>query len=51
MGAAASVDTAPGARKLQNFMAMKAYNLRQSGVKSVTQQLNHLKQKDEVTAY
>ncbi|EQC33154.1 hypothetical protein SDRG_09141 [Saprolegnia diclina VS20] len=51
MGAGGSVDDVP--RKLQNFIAMKAYNLRQASGMSIAQQFAPLKQthpttKDEV---
>ncbi|KAF0697269.1 Aste57867_12041 [Aphanomyces stellatus] len=50
MGAAGSVDALPGgARKLQYFVAMKAFNLRQAEAKSLRDQFTFLKLGDAAT--
>jgi hypothetical protein len=47
MGAAGSVEGLPGVRKLQNFVAMKAFNLRNREGITLAQQFEALKRKDQ----
>ncbi|OQS07553.1 hypothetical protein THRCLA_00447 [Thraustotheca clavata] len=51
MGAGGSIEQVPGARKLQNFIAMKAFNLRQAEGKTISQQFSEFKFKDDGVDY
>ncbi|ETW09795.1 hypothetical protein H310_00274 [Aphanomyces invadans] len=49
MGAGGSVEALPGAKKLQCFVAMKAFNLRHAASKSLDQQFQNLRRHDRET--